>query len=58
MYVSLRVPTLTRVPPDYTFPLPPGVHLDDVGSLICLVDTWELRKANLAVGFWINSFIN
>ncbi len=45
---------LTRVPPDYTFPLPPGVHLDDVSSLMRLVDAWELRKANSAIGFWIN----
>jgi hypothetical protein len=50
--------THTRVPPDYTFPLPPGVHLDDVGSLMHLVDAWELRKADLAVGFWIYLFIN
>jgi hypothetical protein len=42
------------VPPDYTFPLPPGMHLDDVGLLICLVDAWELRKAISVVGFWIN----
>jgi hypothetical protein len=45
---------LTRIPPDYTFPLPPGVHLDDVGLLMRLVDAWELRKAYLAVGFLIN----
>ncbi len=42
---------LTRVPPDYTFPLPPDMHLDDVGLLMCLVDAWELRKAKPAVGF-------
>jgi hypothetical protein len=42
---------LTWVPPAYTFPLPPGVHLDDVGLLMRLVDAWELRKTNSPLVF-------
>jgi hypothetical protein len=34
------------------------MHLDDVGLLMRLVDAWELRKANSAIGFWINKFIS